>query len=243
MAEHADIRVIAEIGQQYVAISDQFLTEQLGRQYNVQELAQFAETAVGTLLASAYTNFREALGKEAAEAWLKKTLGLSTANIRLMGADALVKFDVEIKDMPNTLHKQRQAMQVHEHEKEPPAQAQAPAPPPTPEKCTCRLTDGACFTCTRILSSVYKGTFQFMRQMSESVKKTEEMCQVCRVNQTDRALAVIIPDALSIKVPDEQKTALHQEIRVILHQLASSNGAREIPLTEQALKEATSGEI
>lgn len=239
MAEHTDIRVIAEIGQQYVAISDQFLTEQLGRQYNVQELAQFAETAVGTLLASAYTNFREALGKEAAEAWLRKTLGLCTANVRLMGADALVKFDVEIKDMPNRLHKQRQAMQVHEHEKEPPA----PAPPQTPEKCSCRLSDGACFTCTRILAGVYKGTFQFMRQMSESAKKTEEMCQVCRMTQTDRALSTIIPEALSIKVPDEQKTAFHQEIRVILHQLASSNGAREIPLTEQAWKEATSGEI
>jgi len=233
-----------EIGQQYVALSDQFLTEQLGRQYNVQELSQFAETAIATLLASAYTNFREALGKEAAEAWLKKTLGLCTANVRLMGADAFVKFDISIKDMPNTLHKQRQAMQVHEqhvHEEEkqePPAAAVEPS-----EKCSCRLNDGACFSCIRTLSGAYKGTFQFMKQMAESTKKTEEMCQICRVTQTDRALVSVIPEALSIKVPEDRRTAFHQEVRVILHQLAGSNGAREIPLTEQAWKEATSGEV
>lgn len=238
MAENEDPRVINEIGQQYVAISDQFLTEQLGRQYNVQELAQFAEVAVGTLIASAYTNFREALGKEAAEAWIRKTLGLCTANIRLMGADALVKFDIEIKDMPNTLHKQRQAMQVHEQHVKEESGKEPPASIESPEKCTCRLTDGACFTCVRILSGIYKGTFQFMRQMSESAQKTEEMCQVCRVTQTDRALVTVIPEALSIKVPEEKKATFYQEMRVILHQLATTNGAGEIPLTEQAWKEA-----
>ena len=122
MAEISDLRAVAEIAQGYVGFSDQFLTENLGRPYNVQEMLQFSETATATLLASAYANFREHLGKDAAEAWLKKTLSMAASTTRRMGADALLRFEVHIKDMPNNLQKLASAKQ------ETPAAAPVPAP-------------------------------------------------------------------------------------------------------------------
>lgn len=226
MAE-VDLRVITEIGQQYVGICDQFLTEQLGRPYTMPEIVQFAETAVSTLLASAYANFREALGKEESEAWLKKTLAVAAATTRQLGADALLRFEVHVKDAPNKLAKQRQEMQAQ------------PAKPVEAPKCTCTLDkDGGCQACVNALSEGFKNTFTFMRNMAEFGKKNENMCLSCRVSQTDRALVTIIPDALQIKVPDEQKEMAHQQILGLLHQIAASHGASTLPLTEKAWKEA-----
>ena len=229
MAE-ADLRLVTQIGEQYVAICDQFLTEQLGRPYTMPEIVQFAETAISTLLASAYANFREAMGKEASEAWLKKTLALSGATTRKLGADALLRFEVHIKDAPNKLAKQRQEMQ-----------AQPTKAPETVEapKCTCPLDkDGACVECVNALSEGFRNTFQFMRKMAEFGKKNENMCLSCRTSQTDRALVTIIPDALTIKVPEEQKEVAHQQIFGLFHQIAASHGATALPLTEKAWKDA-----
>lgn len=227
MAETRDVQVITQIGQQYVGICDQFLAEQLGRPYTLPELTQFAETAVSTLLASAYANFREALGKEAAEAWIKKTLSVGASTARLLGADALLRFEVHIKDMPNSLHKQRKEMQAQ------------PAPAPEAPKCTCTIAqDGSCKPCVSALSEGFSNTFQFMRKMAEFGKKTENMCIPCRSTQTDRALVTIVPDALSITVPDDQKEMAHQQIFALLHQMAASHGVSAIPLTEKAFQEA-----
>lgn len=226
-AETADLRVAAQIGQQYIGICDQFLTEQLGRQYTVPELTQFAETAVATLLASAYTNFREILGKEGAEAWLKKTLAIGASSVRLMGADALLRFEVHVKEMPNKLAKQRQEMQA------------SPETKPQAPKCECAISaDGSCPVCVGLLSGMFKGTFQLMRHMAESAKKSEGICRQCQIAQTDRALVTIIPEALAIEVPPDQKEGFRQEMLALFHQIAGSSGAQAIPLTEQAWKEA-----
>ena len=228
MAETADLRIVTQIGQQYVGICDQFLAEQLGRPYTLPELTQFAETAVATLMASAYTNFREALGKETAETWLKKTLAVGASTSRLLGAEALLKFEVHIKDMPNKLAKQRQEMQ---------AQPQ-PATPTVP-KCICTLApDGSCPTCLSSLSEAFKGTFQFMQKMAEFGKKNENLCIQCRITQTDRALVTVIPDALGVQIPEDHKDAAQQQILGLLHQIAASHGATAIPLTEKAYQEA-----
>lgn len=230
MAEtSSDLRVVAQIGQQYVGICDQFLAEQLGRPYTLPELTQFAETAVSTLLASAYTNFREALGKEGAEAWLRKTLSIGASTCRLLGAEALLKFDVTIKDMPNKLAKQRQEMQANPQ----------PAAPTEAAKCSCTLSpDGSCAVCIEGLSEVFKSTFAFMRKMAEFSKKNENMCIPCRSTQTDLALVTIVPDALAIPVPEDAKEGAQQQILGLLHQIAGSHGAAAIPLTDKAFQEA-----
>lgn len=226
MAE-ADLQVVKQIGQQYVGLCDQFLAEQLGRPYTMPEIVQFAETSISTLLASAYANFRESLGKEASEAWLNKTLAVSAATVRQLGADALVRFEVHVKDAPNKLHKQRQEMQAQ------------PAKAPEPPKCACTLDkDGGCKECINALSEGFRNTFQFMQKMAEFGKKNENMCPQCRVSQTDRALVTIIPDALAIKIPDDQKEAAHQQISGLLHQIAASQGAMTIPFTEKAWNDA-----
>lgn len=230
MAETQDLRVIAQIGQAYVGICDQFLAEQLGRPYTLPELTQFAETAVATLLASAYTNFREVLGKEASEAWLKKTLAVGASSCRLLGAEALLKFEVHIKDMPNKLAKQRQEMQ---------AQPQAPLEPTPAMKCTCPLeADGSCTACIGGLSEAFNRTFQFMQNMADHAKKNENMCIPCRSTQTDRALVTIVPAALAIVPADDQQEAGQQQVLGLLHQIAGGNGATAIPLTEKAFQEA-----
>jgi len=231
MAETQDLRVAAQIGQNYVGLCDQFLTEQLGRQYTVPELAQFAETAAATLLASAYANFRDALGKEASELWLNKTLKAAAGAVRNMGADALVRFEVHIKDMPNSLHKQRQEMKA-----EPPAPASASmagaAPPASGSpKCTCPLSpDGGCTPCLEIVAAVHRGTFVFMKQMKEASEKCQTICQVCAVGQTDRALATLLLEARATGMPDA-------EIVQVMHAIAMQCGVKDIPLTEKALKE------
>jgi hypothetical protein len=230
MAETADLRMVVQIGQQYVGICDQFLGEHLGRPYTVPELSQFAETAISTLMASAYSNFREVLGKEAAEAWLKKTLSMAASNVRLFGADALLRFEVHIKDMPNKLHQQRQ---------EQAAAAEAQAPAPAPPACSCSLAeDGSCPTCIPILSEILKGTFTLIRHMASSAKKAQAICQGCHAPQTDLALVTVIPEAIAIEAPNDQKEAFHQEILGMFHQIAAAHGATAIPLTEKAWKEA-----
>lgn len=229
MAE-ADLQLVKQIGQQYVGLCDQFLTEQLGRPYTMPEIIQFAETSISTLLASAYANFRESLGKEVSEAWLNKTLAVTAATVRQVGADALVRFEVHIKDAPNKLHKQRQEMQAQ------------PAPAPKVSeapKCACTLDkEGACAECITALSEGFRNTFQFMQKMAEFGKKNENLCLQCRATQTDRALVTIIPDALAVKVPDDQKEMGHQQIFSVLHQIAASHGATTMPLTEKAWKDA-----
>lgn len=229
MAEPTDLRGVIGIGQQYVGICDQFLVEQLGRPYTLPELTQFAETAISTLLASAYSNFREALGKEASEAWLKKTLTMAASNVRLFGADALLRFEVHIKDMPNKLHAQRQEL----HAATAP-EAAAPAQPSPAPKCACPIAaDGSCPTCIPVLANVLKGTFKLIRHMTDSGKKTQALCQACQAAQTDRALVTVVPDAMEIEGPNGKPS--DEEILGILHQIA---GGMPIPLTEKALKEA-----
>lgn len=226
MAESPDLRGVIGIGQQYVGICDQFLGEQLGRPYTLPELTQFAETAISTLMASAYSNFRETSGKEAAEAWLKKTLVMAASNVRLFGADALLRFEVTIKDMPNKLHAQRQALQAA-------TAPEAPAQPPAP-KCSCPIAaDGSCPTCIPVLANVLKGTFTLIRHMTDSGKKTQALCQACQAAQTDRALVTVVPDAMEIEGPNGKPS--DEEILGILHQIA---GGMPIPLTEKALKDA-----
>lgn len=228
MAETAsDLRVVAQIGQQYVGICDQFLAEQLGRPYTLPELTQFAETAVATLLASAYANFRDALGKEEAEAWLKKTLAVGASTVRLLGAEALLRFEVHIKDMPNKLAKQRQEMQAQA------AAAPALEAAPALAKCDCAISpDGSCPACVEVLSTIYRGSFVFMRRMKEAGKKIQEICQACHATQTDRALSMIIPEAVEAGISEDKR-----EILTALHQIALQNGAKEIPMTEKAWNE------
>lgn len=228
MAEIVDLRAISEIAQGYVALSDQFLADNLGRPYNIQEIAQFSETAAATLFASAYANFRDHLGKEAAEAWLKKTLSVAASTVRLMGADALIRFEVHIKDMPNKLHQR-------------PAQAKAEPPPAAPEAPTCKCTldeAGACSACIPILGHTFKGSVQFMRHMADAGKKMQTICRVCQTTQTDRALATIVPDIATIDVPKEHREGFNQEIIALFHQIAGGQGATAIPITEKAWKDA-----
>ncbi len=218
-----DLRLIAEIGQQYVGICDQFLAEQLGRPYTVPELVQFAETAVGTLLASAYVNFREVMGKESAEAWLKKTLSQGAAVVRNMGSDAMLRFEVHVKEMPNKLHKQRQEMQTQA----------ATAPPPEPPKCICEVkADGSCPACVEVLASMHKTNFVFMKQRGETARKVQDLCPACILSQTDRALSSVVPEALQAGISEDRN-----DILIAMRGIALQFGVKDTPATEKALKE------
>jgi hypothetical protein len=230
MAEvSSDLRLVTQIGQQYVGICDQFLTEQLGRAYTLPELTQFAETAIATLMASAYTNFREVLGKDQAEAWLKKTLQVGASTIRLLGADALVRFEVNIKDMANNLAKQRQEMRAQATAA---ATGTSAAPAPAP-KCACALNpDGSCPSCLDVVIGMHKSTFIFMREVKLASDNCQKICQVCTVSQTDIALSRVIPEAMAsgmTKNPAEMLDAMHG--------IAQRCGVKEIPITEKALQE------
>lgn len=219
-----------QIAEQYVGISDQFLTDGLGRSYTIGEVAQFTQSTIALLLASAYANLREHTGKEESEAWLKRTLSVAAANVRIMGADALLKFDVSIKDMPNTLHARKM-------------QEAAVSGPQVEIKsqCTCLLEDGACAVCRTQLTDLFRYTFQFMMKMGEKAEKTRTMCQVCMTSQTDRALSDLVPEMAKMKemVPPDNQELFEQQIFALFNQIAQSHGAREIPFTQKAWEAAT----
>lgn len=231
MANQISGQQVAQLGHDFAALSPQFLMEQIERQYTAPELLQFTESAASSFMALYYVNFRNAFGKEAAEAWIKKVLSLCSSSVRVMGGEALLKFDVQIKEMPNKLKKDVQIVEPQELPKEP--------------KCACKLfADGSCPICIGKLSSVLKGTFKLMRDIGQYGKRLIESCPICAVTQTDRALVKMVPDLLEMKknIPDENKEAFDQEALASLHQLGSMAGAMEIPLTEKAWLDAVQEE-
>jgi hypothetical protein len=234
-----DIRngsISRDAGHEFVAQAEAFLAQALGRPGDLKELSEFVETAGASMLGSMFSILRSQEGKEKSEAWLKKAMGNLSGAVRLHGADALVKCEISVKDMPNRLAR-REELRAPEAPPTPHAPAQVPEE--ELESCKCKTAeDGSCAPCFRSLSGFLGGTFKAMVDMAKAGKAAEGVCGVCKVKHGDEALSRIVPEILkSFEVVEKEMETRIEKASTFIVQLGLSLGIRELPLTHQALME------
>jgi hypothetical protein len=222
---------------EYVSMAQSYMEQALGRECELKELAEFSETAGASFLGSMYALLREKEGKETSEAWLKKALTSMASTVRLSGADALVKTELTIKDMPNRLAKREDVAQAGP--KEAPQAAPSPAAPPAPQEapvCKCKVeAGGTCTTCLRAISGTMGSAFKSTSDMLVIALKIAEICDACKLKHGDEALARIVPEMMRIGL---EKKATIEQIATIMLQFGMSLGVQQMPLTQEALKES-----
>lgn len=102
-----------EVGAKFVEISESVLRANLGREPEPAELGAMAEQMISELLSGGYLLIREkGAGAQEAESWLRKTLAMAAASVRMRGSEALIKIDVTIRDLPNKMPRPDPARQV-----------------------------------------------------------------------------------------------------------------------------------
>ena len=218
--------IAREAAHEYVTQAEAFLMQSAGRPFDLKELSDFVEVAGASLLGSMYAILREQEGKEKSEAWLKKAMTLLGSTVRLRGADALVKAEITIKDMPNKMAK-REELHV-------------PAPlPPAPElpKCLCKTEVGvSCQACVTQIAAVMQKAFGFLNEMIHVGKKTESICQACKLKHGDEAISTIIPEIVkSMGLLGSNKQGADEAMNMVV-QLGMTLGIQEMPMTEEACK-------
>jgi hypothetical protein len=221
------INKIRELANQYASIPEHFLLQGLGREPSPDEFLAFIEASIANIFSGGYGMVRETKGPQEGEGWLKHTLGLTSALVRTNGSDAIIKFDVSIKEVPNKLHKKPMLENV---QKEMPQVPSAPA-------CQCQFdVSGHCAKCLGILSAYFKGVFPPFMKFTELAKQTQDMCPVCQTMQTDYTMAQILPELLKLAADTntENRKARSQEILVCVYSIAAMMGAKELPLTDKA---------
>lgn len=214
-----------DVAHEFVAQAEGFLAQMLGRAFDLKELSEFAEVAGATLLGSMYAILREQLGKEPSELWLKKAMVSLGSTVRLRGADALVKAEINIKDMPNKLAKREE---LHAPAQEAPAEL----------KCLCKVAaDGTCPTCMVKISDAMKSAFAVMVEMGKVGRKTEAICVACKAKSGDAAIARIVPDIAKSMGIGSGREGAAEEALALTAQLGMTLGVQEMPLTKEAFKE------
>lgn len=216
----------------YVAHGEGFLAQALGRQFDLKELSDFVETAGASLLGSMYAILREQEGKEKSEVWLKKAMISLGSIVRLRGADALVKAEVTIKDMPNHLAKREE---LHTP---PPAPAGAEGVTEAP-KCACKLeSDGSCPMCLRTIGTCMENTLRTMIEMAKYGQKTMAVCAACKIKHGDEAISGIVPSIIrNFGGFEKDNRIVMEQVTNLVLQLGMSIGVQEMPKTQEALKE------
>ena len=222
-----------QVGQKLVDICDQVLAENLKRDPTPEELGELAQTMISELLGASYLIIRGGQGGAAeAEAWLKRTLGSASAAVRLRGSDALIKFDVTIRDLPNKLVPKPASDPAAHLRREPP-----PLPP-----CVCeKAADGSCPGCVEKTSARFKRFFGFFHQMMRFQQETkDDTCKACEKDAMDPAIAAIVPSLFEVSemADPDAKAQFAQEIMGVVFQMASMAGVTEMPLTIDAWKKA-----
>lgn len=235
------VNIIKELANQYAAIPEQFLTQGLGRQPEIDEFAAFIETSVAKIFGGMYGILREVKSPQEAEAWVKKTLGVTSAFVRMEGSDAILKFDVSIKEVPNTLHKKQAVADPLQSQasKEPsmPQASSAPAAAQTPPaSCNCAVdSNGKCPKCVGMLATYFQGVVQPFMKIAEMAQSISGMCNTCRSMYTDYSLSTILPGLLGMVQAGnlQERQIAFQQILVALYSIAASLGARELPITDK----------
>lgn len=230
--KNGNFDIAREAAHEYVAQAEAFLMQSVGRPFDLKELSDFVEMAGASLLGSMYAILREQEGKEKSEAWLKKVMVLLSSTVRMRGADALVKAEISIKDMPNHMAKREEL-----HVPAPVAHGNV-LPEQELPKCHCKLEGTeTCSPCMTQISGVMQNAFGFLNEMIHVGKKTESICKVCKVKHGDEAIANIIPGIVKTMglLGNKKEGALDEVLHMIV-QLGMTLGIQEMPMTEAVCK-------
>ncbi len=222
-----DMETVKQAVGQFVAIPKQFLAQALGRDAELDELMEFVCMASAQFLGNMYGLVRKCASHEEGEKWLRKTLGLASAVVRMSGQDVILKFDVTAKIVPNTLHKpdpQKEAARAQRT-----LQKELGTIPP----CTCTLDkDGRCLPCaTKFSKHVEMGFDQLIKMQEEAEKeKLNPSCRACSESQFDYAISLLVPKLVKIGRDGQMGLAL-------IYSIAQQAGGKPVPLTEKVWEE------
>lgn len=209
---------------QFLDSAQTFLAEAMGGKFDLKDLADFSKVVAGGLLGSIFAILRKESGKAQAEAWLNQSLSVAGSWVRLHGADAMVKFSVEVKDAPNTLHAKapsplKEAIDV---------KTEKPA-------CSCIVSPkGRCEQCVSRIQRVLESNLESWRSVYREEKK---ICPGCMVTQTDEALSRVAPMVRDIieEAPDGEKEVVSGSLALVLEQIATVHGVTDLPRTREAM--------
>lgn len=220
---------IKQLAYQYIEFPEQIIAQGIGRPPDLRDLKEFMQTALGELLGRMYSTLLQCEGQERADMWSKMVLGMAGTWVRSQGFDVVLKFDVNSKNVPNTLNKKKDAeLEQKLHLKQ--LQKDLNTVPP----CECKLEpDGRCPTCAPALTEQLERTFEPFFKMQEK----KQTCRACNDSQIDFAMAGLVPRLL--KICEEGTETAKQtagELLNMLYAMASSMGAK-IPLTEKVWSE------
>lgn len=225
-------KIVHDAGHEYVARAEEFLYQAIGgKEYDVKDLSEFALVAGSTLFGNMFS-ILYAESKEDAETWLKKALGLIGSAVRIRGSSAMLKVSASVKDVPNKMFKAEPAQESAQELKKDLDKAMP---------CVCELgADKKCRKCLHNMTKSFKSFFSAFQKMSETTKIMSE-CKACQAKLLDEALSLSVPEIMAIRAPGSDDAAFAQELMVAIQQIALVGGVQEMPLTENAWKEATEG--
>jgi hypothetical protein len=225
-------KIAYDVANQYVALAEGLLAQALGRPHTLEELGDFLHYASALLAGSMYTILRERAGAKDAEGWMRRTLAMIATVVRLRGSDALLKFDVQVKDVPS-MPSRRQPERIEE------VLQQTLIPP-----CLCKKdAQGRCEQCAGTIATLMHGTLETITKMVEFGKKQKHeglglTCKACEQEQMDFAISKLVPDFVKMGDHVEEKdwNTFSQEMLGVLYQMGLMAGITEMPLTEAAVK-------
>lgn len=219
-----------DVAHEYVAQSEAFLGQMLKREFSLEEMSKFVETAAGAMIGSWFAILRGQAGKEAAETWLKQMLSRASMFVRFRGADAIVKFEATVMDAPRSLT--AEVNLPPKGEAKPAGRANA---------CKCDVDkNGRCKPCADKMAAYYQGIFEPFMKMQELEAQAKTICEVCGHTQADYALSTTVPMLLKLgeALDAEKKKEYGVQIKKVLYSMAGNLGVRETPLTGKAFDQA-----
>lgn len=221
-----------QVGFKLIEVAEGALAEALGRLPEPREVADMAEAMTAELVGGAYVLLRErGGGPQEAESWLRKTLAVAAAAIRMRGSDALVKIDVSIRDVPNRIAAKPPPEAAEQVRKEP-----APA-----ELCRCaKEADGRCPACAEALAGIYRQFFGVFREMTRFQDAFKNLCRPCQSDQLDYAVSTVVETLFETgdRLEADKRGVFANEVLALLYNLATSQGVKDMPLTVEAWKGA-----
>lgn len=217
-----------ELGKTYAQDALKYLLDKVGgKEVSLQELLLFQVSAVSWLAAQGFGLAIEKAGLDEAERFLALMMTGTSACIRLKGAPVLVSFQAKMDPVEEEL---------------PPAPASGPAAAAAsaPAACTCKLVDGECESCPKMLKLSYLGLATYLvgylKEMQAKTSTIEAFCKPCGAKYADKIMAELAREGISPGLSAEPEPMRQQAIAIALQTIAVF-GITDAPLTVTALRE------
>lgn len=224
MSSQISMDQVSQAGVQFGAEAGARLQTFLGRVPNPQEFMAFYGISAGTIIGNALSEIILNAGKEQAAQWLAEVLGIVQITARGNGADIILAGGISLKTM---------------------ASSRTPAPglaPPAPaldtNVCPCKIENGTCRECERILernAGRYASLVRDVVDVSRDASQTKE-CKPCKIKLLDGVIAKIIRREAE-SLGDRLGAAFEILLAVITPQMKAALPEMEWPQTSKATED------